>query len=170
MQVQGSERLSLNEKCSWMANRDAKFSTSSSTWIKAHGKQFIPPIEVTENVYKRSGNVLIVRKATGGESEEVKSVVLRSCSASQRKADAVWVQKGLKYQPGVGNVQPKSSARPFQHPVTDRRNQCFASSSFLSHTFRLLESASSCSSPSLCFSSRSFCRMSSDALVWTKCR
>jgi len=35
---------------------------------------------------------------------------------------------------------------------------------------RLLASASSCSSPSRCFSSRSFCRMSSDALVCTKRR
>lgn len=39
-----------------------------------------------------------------------------------------------------------------------------------SHALRLLKRASSCSSPSLCFSSRSFCRMSSDALVCTKRR
>lgn len=38
------------------------------------------------------------------------------------------------------------------------------------HRWRLLLSASSCSSPSLCFSSRSFCRMSSEAFVCTKRR
>lgn len=55
---------------------------------------------------------------------------------------------------------------PLRQVKRERRSLCFRCSSL--QRFRLLERASSCSSPSLCFSSRSFCRISSEALVWTK--
>lgn len=43
------------------------FQPSSTNWIKARRKQFIPLFEVDRNVYKMSGNVLIVRKAVEGD-------------------------------------------------------------------------------------------------------